>query len=232
MYERYKTILKDEKFYDEMDIVLDLHKRISAVPGGWAGGDVCTTAPQNIQKLGSKPGQKPSQEKVAAAAAAAAAAVKLSAAEQGISRIGIDYLYVDETQDFTQAELLLFWRIMKDPNKSLFAGDTAQAIARGVSFRFADITTMAYALTSGKEAERLVSSPITVVPPVHALVHNYRSHNGILRVAATVVQLIQKYFPLSIDPPGDLPPDQGVSSLGPKPCLVSDIIGDTLVHSL
>ena len=184
VYQRYVKILHDDSLYDEMDIVLNLHKRISEEPGGWAGGD-------------------------------------------GTSRICIEYLYVDETQDFTQAELLLFWRIMRDPNKSVFAGDTAQAIARGVSFRFADITTMAYALTRGKEAAKLLCSPITVVPEPHALVHNYRSHNGILRLAATVVQLIQKYFPLSIDPPGTLPPDQGVS----KPCLVSKVNDAALAHS-
>ena len=167
-----------------MDIVLNLHKRISEEPGGWAGGD-------------------------------------------GTSRICIEYLYVNETQDFTQAELLMFWRIMRDPNKSVFAGDTAQAIARGVSFRFADITSMAHELMKDVNAAKLLVSPVTVKPDVHALIHNYRSHNGILRLAATIVQLIQKYFPLSIDPPGDLPPDQGVSILGPKPCLVS-LIDDAI----
>ena len=188
MYLKYAEILRDNSLFDEMDFVLYLHKRISALPGGWAGDGV-------------------------------------------ISRIFFERVYVDDVQDFTQAELLLFWRIMRDPNKSVFAGDTAQAIARGVSFRFADITTMAYALTRGKEAAKLLCSPITVVPDLHALVHNYRSHNGILRLAATVVQLIQKYFPLSIDPPGTLPPDQGVSSLGPKPCLVSKVNDAALAHS-
>ena len=50
---------------------------------------------------------------------------------------------MDEAQDFTQAELLLFWRICSNPNNCFIAGDTAQAIAQGVTFRFTDIKDMA-----------------------------------------------------------------------------------------
>ena len=141
----------------------------------------------------------------------------------GNGRVSMDFLYVDETQDFTQAELLLLWRLMVNPNASFFAGDTAQAIARGVTFRFADITSMAHALTQTSAASQLLAAPVSRAPPKTTLVHNYRSHNGILRLAATIVQLLQYYFPMTIDSPSDLPPDRGVFD-GPKPRLVRSFL--------
>lgn len=51
-------------------------------------------------------------------------------------------MFVDETQDFTQAELTLLIRISQNPNCMFFTGDTAQSIMRGVSFRFSDLTTL------------------------------------------------------------------------------------------
>ena len=53
-------------------------------------------------------------------------------------------IYVDETQDFTQAELALLMCVCNNPNKMFLAGDTAQAIMRGISFRFQDLSSLFY----------------------------------------------------------------------------------------
>lgn len=47
----------------------------------------------------------------------------------------IDEMYVDEVQDFTQAELRLFLEVTHDRNALFLTGDTCQTISRGVGFR-------------------------------------------------------------------------------------------------
>ena len=49
-----------------------------------------------------------------------------------------------QVQDFTQSELLLDISVAADPNGLFYCGDTAQTIARGIGFRFADIRTLFY----------------------------------------------------------------------------------------
>ena len=44
-------------------------------------------------------------------------------------------MYVDEVQDFTQAELRLFLEVTHDRNALFLTGDTCQTISRGVGFR-------------------------------------------------------------------------------------------------
>ena len=48
----------------------------------------------------------------------------------------IHEVYVDEVQDFTQAELRLFLEVCQNKNGLFLTGDTCQTIARGVGFRF------------------------------------------------------------------------------------------------
>jgi hypothetical protein len=62
--------------------------------------------------------------------------------QHGYTGATLHQVYVDEVQDFTQAELSLLFLICADPNQLLLAGDTAQNIARGVGFRFSDIKTL------------------------------------------------------------------------------------------
>jgi superfamily I DNA/RNA helicase len=91
----------------------------------------------------------------------------------------------------------------------MLAGDTAQSIAVGVGFRFTDVRQIFWE----KFRHR--------VPDLIPLFHNYRSHAGVLRLAASVLELLYKYFPHSLDA---MPPDQGLFD-GPKPVImdVSDL---------
>lgn len=106
-----------------------------------------------------------------------------------------DALFVDEVQDFTQAELYLLTKLSNDPNNLMLAGDTAQSIAVGVGFRFTDLRQIFYNSFGGLDPELL------------QLTHNYRSHSGILRLAACVVELLYFFFGDSLD---KLPPDLGL----------------------
>jgi hypothetical protein len=54
----------------------------------------------------------------------------------------IHQIYVDETQDFTQAELCLLLRVCQSPNQMFLTGDTAQSIMRGIAFRFNDLRSL------------------------------------------------------------------------------------------
>jgi len=89
----------------------------------------------------------------------------------------IHEIFVDETQDFTQAELCLLLRICQNPNQMFLTGDTAQNIMRGISFRFKDLKSLFFHY---KESMQPLgeTSPILFPEKVHQLTYNYRSHAG------------------------------------------------------
>ena len=117
----------------------------------------------------------------------------------------VNQLFVDEVQDFTQAEIALLVGCCEDRNGLFFTGDTAQSIMRGVSFRFTDLQTMFY--------ENSQADPKVKLPSISHLTQNYRSHSGILEVASSVVALMERFFKNSFDL---LPKDNGHFS-GPRP---------------
>ena len=123
--------------------------------------------------------------------------------------------YVDETQDFTQAELSLLIRCSRDPNGLFFTGDTAQSIMRGIAFRFSDLKSLFFYSQQSYQALGFQAG-VRVPNRLYQLTHNYRSHAGILRLASSVVDLLLYYFPESFD---RLEKDQGLFE-GPKPVLL------------
>ena len=127
----------------------------------------------------------------------------------------IHEIYVDETQDFTQAELSVIIRSCRNPNRLFFTGDTAQSIMRGIAFRFSDLRSLFYYM---KESVTSVGQKSEVLVPdrVYQLTHNYRSHAGILNLASSVTDLLSYFFPESFD---KLARDQGLFE-GPKPVLL------------
>lgn len=135
--------------------------------------------------------------------------------EHRIPSWSIHEIYVDETQDFTQAELSVIIRSCRNPNRLFFTGDTAQSIMRGIAFRFSDLRSLFYYM---KESVKLVRQEAEVVVPdrVYELTHNYRSHAGILNLASSVTDLLSHFFPESFD---KLARDQGLFE-GPKPVLL------------
>ncbi|CAI5462122.1 unnamed protein product [Closterium sp. Yama58-4] len=64
------------------------------------------------------------------------------------------YVYVDEVQDLTQAQIAIFRFLCANTSDGfVFAGDTAQTIARGVDFRFQDIRRLFYELFLGRKVD-------------------------------------------------------------------------------
>lgn len=74
----------------------------------------------------------------------------------------------------------------------------------GVDFRFTDLRQIFYNSFGGLE------------PRLLQLSHNYRSHAGVLRLAACVVELLYFFFSNSLD---RLPPDLGLFD-GPRPVIM------------
>ena len=100
-----------------------------------------------------------------------------------------DLIYVDEVQDMTQGELALLLQLSGLRHDRIFlAGDTAQSISYGVDFRFDEVRSVVHALCGGAVAPK----PLT-------LSQNYRSHAGVLDIAAKVVDVMHDAFPHAAD---------------------------------
>ena len=126
----------------------------------------------------------------------------------------IHSFYIDEVQDFTQAELSILIRCCKDPNDLFLTGDTAQSIMRGVSFRFSDVRSLFY--KANKQVKNIGKKAKVTVPRVDKLTINFRSHSGVLKLAASVIDVLGEFFPNSFD---CLPEDEGMFP-GPTPTLL------------
>lgn len=121
--------------------------------------------------------------------------------KQGFLGQKMHFVYVDEVQDFTQAQIALFKCICSNIEEGfMFAGDTAQTIARGVGFRFEDVRRLYYEEFLGERDE--IQQPnrrSKKVPDVFQLSMNFRTHMGIVSIANSVVQLLVHFFPHSVD---------------------------------
>lgn len=121
----------------------------------------------------------------------------------------IHSFYIDEVQDFTQAELTLYLLCCRHPNSLFFTGDTAQSIMKGVSFRFQELRTIFH------EVQNVVPQ-VRVPKELHKLTVNFRSHSGILELAGSIIDLLDMFFKGTID---QLPADKGMFT-GPTPVIL------------
>ncbi|XP_028397252.1 LOW QUALITY PROTEIN: TPR and ankyrin repeat-containing protein 1-like [Dendronephthya gigantea] len=135
--------------------------------------------------------------------------------ERHVPTWSIHEIYVDETQDFTQAELSLIIRSCRNPNRLFFTGDTAQSVMRGIAFRFSDLRSLFHYMRESLESKGQ-KADVIVPDKVYQLTHNYRSHAGILNLASSVTDLLSHFFPESFD---RMARDQGLFD-GPKPVLL------------
>jgi hypothetical protein len=90
-------------------------------------------------------------------------------------------VYVDEVQDYTQLEILLFF-YLGGPNGLFLAGDPAQSVVEGTEFRFEEIRSVGHFVGS------TIQKPKTVNV-------NFRSHSGILNCAGGVLDFMFTHFP-------------------------------------
>lgn len=105
----------------------------------------------------------------------------------------VQFLYNDEAQDNLIIDMFLLRSLCDNPNGLFWAGDTAQTITLGSSFKFSELTSMMYRI----EARNTNQSHIH--PHMFHLPVNYRSHSGITDCAHTVVELLTTLWPESID---------------------------------
>ncbi|XP_008236769.1 PREDICTED: uncharacterized protein LOC103335533 [Prunus mume] len=114
----------------------------------------------------------------------------------------IDFVYIDEVQDLAMSQIALFKYICSNVEEGfVFSGDTAQTIARGIHFRFQDIRHLFYnkfVLDSRrkKHKEQMDNEKIS---EIFHLTENFRSHDGILKLLQSIVELLYHFFPHSID---------------------------------
>ncbi|GBB97473.1 hypothetical protein RclHR1_00030030 [Rhizophagus clarus] len=118
------------------------------------------------------------------------------AKKKSLGSLHIHEVYIDECQDNNIVDLALILRIFDRVNSIFLAGDIAQCIAKGSSFRFQDLRALMYQW----ELTRIQTKHHSIVKPKQFDLNiNYRSHDGILQLAASVIDLIKHFFPDSID---------------------------------
>ncbi|KAH7101458.1 hypothetical protein BKA62DRAFT_176919 [Auriculariales sp. MPI-PUGE-AT-0066] len=124
----------------------------------------------------------------------------LASLQSDTSIIGlpINYLYVDEVQDNLLIDALLLRNICCNPDGLFWAGDTAQTISVGSSFKFADLKAFLYSVEKKRLADMSKSFP-SEPPEMFQLTVNYRSHGGIVKCAHSMIDLISRFWPDSID---------------------------------
>lgn len=114
----------------------------------------------------------------------------------------IDFVYIDEVQDLTMRQISLFKYVCRNVLEGfVFAGDTAQTIAKGVDFRFQDIRSLFYNefLSEVLHESKRSGKKEPAVSEIFHLNQNFRTHNAILRLSQSVVDLVYHFFPWSID---------------------------------
>jgi len=99
----------------------------------------------------------------------------------------IHYITVDEVQDLTHATLALLTKVTQ--HGFFLAGDTAQTIAKGITFRFKDLKTV-FASKVGLGI---------AMPSIKQLGTNFRTHQKVLDLANYIVKLVELLFPKTID---------------------------------
>ncbi|KAH9622535.1 hypothetical protein KSS87_017350 [Heliosperma pusillum] len=114
----------------------------------------------------------------------------------------IDYVYIDEVQDLSIRQIALFKYICGNVDEGfVFSGDTAQTIARGIDFRFEDVRCLFYKefleRTTREEANRIPEKGN--ISPIFQLSENFRTHDGILKLGQSVIELVYHFFPQFID---------------------------------
>nr|CAB3488140.1 unnamed protein product [Digitaria exilis] len=115
----------------------------------------------------------------------------------------VDFIYIDEVQDLTMSQIALLKYVCRNFKEGfIFAGDTAQTIARGIDFRFEDVRSLFYTsflsetetcnqgTKYGKQAR---------LTDMFQLTQNFRTHCGVLRMAQSIMSLLYNYFPSCVD---------------------------------
>ncbi|XP_027346720.1 uncharacterized protein LOC113858327 [Abrus precatorius] len=114
----------------------------------------------------------------------------------------MNFVYVDEVQDLTMAQIALFKHICRNVEEGfVFCGDTAQTIGRGIDFRFQDVRSLFYKKfvlesTSWNHEKRKGKGQIS---DIFVLSHNFCTNAKVLKLSQSIIELLFHFFPHSID---------------------------------
>ncbi|KAG8736059.1 hypothetical protein FRC10_009733 [Ceratobasidium sp. 414] len=106
----------------------------------------------------------------------------------------VDFLYVDELMK----DIFLLRTLCSDIQGTYWGSDTAQTIVAGSAFRIKELKSFVYKDISDNERTSPWISPSSLFSTFE-LTENFRSHNGIVNCAASIVEIIYRLFPDSID---------------------------------
>jgi hypothetical protein len=144
----------------------------------------------------------------------------------------VDFVYIDEVQDFTMAQIALLKYVCQNFKEGfLFAGDTAQTIAKGVDFRFEDIRSLFYTAflsDTGVSNQGIEHGKQVHLSDMFQLTQNFRTHCGVLRMAQSIMDLLYFFFPSSVD---KLNPESGLVH-GEAPTLLESSNGENAIMTI
>ncbi|QRV91835.1 UvrD-like helicase carboxy-terminal domain protein [Ceratobasidium sp. AG-Ba] len=133
----------------------------------------------------------------------------------------VEYLYVDEVQDNLMIDVHLLRRLCPNIQGTYWGGDTAQTVVAGSAFRIKDLTAFVHDEIHEDPQRDRWTSPSALFS-IFSLTENFRSHRGIVDCAASVVDLLYRLFPNSID----RLPTESARVNGPPPVFFHDSRND------
>ncbi|CAE6538243.1 unnamed protein product, partial [Rhizoctonia solani] len=132
----------------------------------------------------------------------------------------LDYLYVDEVQDNLMTDIRMLRRLCGSIDNTYWGGDTAQTIVAGSAFRIKDLGSYIHNEAHDTSGGNWKGFPSRLPPSQFELTVNYRSHEGLVRCAASVVDSLYDLFPESLDRlPRETADDKSVDCL---PVILTD----------
>jgi len=100
----------------------------------------------------------------------------------------IDNIYIDDAQDFTQAELALFIMCAKDSNSVMFCGTNSLSTPTGLSFCLEDVQKYF------SQLQQLLPA-ISIPRKIFDLSTSYNTSHKILELADSLAEMTQAIFP-------------------------------------
>eukprot|EP01035_Chromulina_nebulosa_P017348 gene17348-22895_t len=138
----------------------------------------------------------------------------------------ISSVFVDEVQDLNPSEISLLKFLCPSLTEFVYAGDTCQTIAHGVGFRFETLKDIFFYEYLSNDLN--IDCKKRLTPNIWELTQNFRTHNGILFLAKSLVDLIIAFFPNTID---KMNPEFSLNN-GPKPLFLESSTTGNLITDL
>ncbi|KAH1189210.1 TPR and ankyrin repeat-containing protein 1 [Glycine max] len=114
----------------------------------------------------------------------------------------MNFVYIDEVQDLTMAQIALFKHICRNVEDGfVFCGDTAETVGRGIDFRFEDVRSIFYKMfvlesKSYNDNQRKEKGHIS---DIFVLGQNFRTNAEVLKLSQSILELLYHFFPHSTD---------------------------------